>query len=98
MTSKNNNNKNLKSKVTKYFKLIRELRNGKEKAVPSLMELWDQDGTFEFSGSPPLVGTFKGEMAIATLYQNRLKASGMDLKLETNASKTQDVNLGLVDT
>lgn len=99
MENKNkNNNRGLKSKVTKYFKLIRDLRNGKEKAVPGLMELWDQNGTFEFAGSPPVVGTFKGEVAITTLYQNRLRACGMDMKLETLAAKPQDVNLGLVDT
>ena len=100
MASKNKtNNRGLKSKVTKYFKLIRDLRNGKETAVPGLMELWDQDGTFEFSGAPPVAGTFKGEMAIKTLYQNRLKASGMNMKIETLAAKEpQDVNLGLVDT
>ena len=100
MASKNKtDNRGLKSKVTKYFKLIRDLRNGKEQAVPGLMQLWNQDGIFEFAGSPPVVGTFKGEMAIATLYQNRLRANGMNMKLETIAAKeAQDVNLGLVDT
>jgi hypothetical protein len=93
-----NDNRDLRSKVTKYFKLIRDLRNGKEKAVHGLMELWNKEGTFEFAGSPPVVGTFKGEMAIETLYQNRLKAYGMNVKIETRSAEPQDVNLGLVDT
>lgn len=92
------NGKNLKTTVTKYFRLIRDLRNGKEKAVPELMKLWDRNGTFEFTGAPPVVGTFKGEMAIATLYQNRLKASGMKMRVETQTKEPQDVTLGLVDT
>ena len=37
-------------------------------------------------------------MAIATLYQNRLRAYGMNMKIETLAEQPQDVNLGLVDT
>jgi ketosteroid isomerase-like protein len=92
------NNRDLENKVTKYFELIRDLRNRKEKAVSSLMELWNQDGTFEFAGAPPVVGTFKGEMAIKTLYQNRFKASGMSIKIETLGAQPQEVNLGLVDT
>lgn len=90
--------KGLKKVVDTYFKLIRDLRNGDEKSVPRLMELWDQDGTFEFAGSPPVVGTFRGAAAINTLYKNRLNASGMRLTLETSAAKSQDVTLGVVDT
>ena len=90
--------KRMEQIVNKYFKLIRDLRNGVEKSVPQLMELWDQDGTFEFAGSPPVIGTFKGAMAINTLYKNRLNASGMGVKLETKSAKPQDVTLGVVDT
>ena len=90
--------KGLEQVVNTYFKLIRDLRNGDEKSVPSLMKLWDQDGTFEFAGSPPVIGSFRGAMAINTLYKNRLNTSGMRLKVETNAAKSQDVTLGVVDT
>jgi ketosteroid isomerase-like protein len=90
--------KGLEKVVNTYFKLIRDLRRGDEKSVPRLMELWDQDGTFEFAGSPPVVGTFKGAMAINTLYKNRLSTSGMRLNVETRAAKSQDVTLGVVDT
>jgi ketosteroid isomerase-like protein len=95
---KKTNSNELKNKVSKYFRLIRDLRNGKESSVPALMELWDSNGTFEFAGSPPIVGTFRGEMAIATLYQNRLRAGGMQMKVETMAKRPKDVTLGVVDT
>jgi ketosteroid isomerase-like protein len=84
--------------VNTYFKLIRSLRNGDEKSVPRLMDLWDHEGTFDFAGSPPLVGTFKGALAIQTLYLNRVKTPGMKLQLETRSAKAQDVTLGVVDT
>jgi ketosteroid isomerase-like protein len=84
--------------VDTYFKLIRALRSGDEKSVPRLMEMWDPDGTFEFAGAPPLVGTFKGAVAIQTLYDNRVKTTGMKVQLETRSAKAQDVTLGVVDT
>jgi ketosteroid isomerase-like protein len=88
---------NQKDIVNRYFKLIRDLRNGDEASVPRLMELWHHDGTFEFAGSPPVEGTFKGAVAIQALYQNRLRASGMGLRVETK-KKPREVTLGVVDT
>ena len=55
------------------------------------MELWEPEGTFEFAGSPPVEGTYKGAMAIQTLYKNRLRSSGMGLKVETKRKKAEDV-------
>jgi hypothetical protein len=84
--------------VKRYFELIRALRAGDPSSVDALMSLWDDDGTFEFKGPPPLVGTFRGAMAIRTLYHNRLKANGMPLSLEMKSGGQQDVLLGVVDT
>ncbi len=84
--------------VDTYFKLIRALRSGDENSVPRLMEMWEPDGVFEFAGAPPLVGTFKGAVAIETLYANRVKTTGKKLQLETRSAKAQDVTLGVVDT
>lgn len=84
--------------VTNYFKLIHDLRKGDEKSIPKLMALWDQDGVFEFAGASPVVGTFKGAMAINTLYKNRLNSCKMGLAIETKAGKRQEVTLGTVDT
>jgi len=83
--------------VTEYFHQVRELRAGKESAVGKLTEMWDPDGVFEFAGAPPVTGTFKGRMAIQTLYQNRVKAVGMPIRLEDTAAK-QEIALGTVDT
>jgi len=83
--------------VEQYFKLIRELRSGKAAAVEELTALWDPDGVFEFAGAPPVTGTFKGKVAIQTLYSNRVKATGMPLKLEAKAAH-QEAALGTVDT
>ncbi|ABE41541.1 nuclear transport factor 2 family protein [Rhodopseudomonas pseudopalustris] len=88
--------------VERYFDYVRELRAGKEEAVDKLVELWDEDGTFEFAGAPPVVGTFKGRNAIHALYKNRVNACDMPLHL-SGAEKAEDktargVALGLVDT
>jgi len=95
--------------VNAYFKYIRELRTGVDGAVERLMELWDEDGTFEFAGAPPVTGSFHGAVAIRTLYQNRFKASGMPVSLEADrgpvgkasaksVGKPREVALGVVDT
>jgi hypothetical protein len=82
----------------KYFELIGMLRNGEEDSVEELMNLWHIDGVFEFAGSPPVVGTFKGAMAINALYKNRLNSGGMKLKLDLGKAQLRDVSLGIVDT
>lgn len=86
--------------IERYFGYIRDLRAGKVEAVDKLVDLWDEDGIFEFAGAPPVVGTFKGRNAIHALYKNRLKANGMPLQLSgnTKSATAQDVALGLVDT
>jgi ketosteroid isomerase-like protein len=83
--------------VTTYFEQVRELRAGKEAAVERLTEMWDPDGVFEFAGAPPVNGIFKGRMAIQTLYQNRVKAAGMPIRLE-DSSTHKEIALGAVDT
>lgn len=90
--------KGMEKVVNTYFDLIRSLRAGDETSVPRLMDLWDPDGSFEFAGAPPVVGTFKGAVAIQTLYANRVKTSGMKLQLESPSAKQRDVTLGVVDT
>jgi ketosteroid isomerase-like protein len=87
--------------VLTYFELIRDLRAGDEEAVSKLLSLWDQDGTFEFCGSQPVTGTFKGVAAIHTLYRNRVKANGMPLKLEGKKGRAEasaESALGVVNT
>ncbi|MCB1764504.1 MAG: hypothetical protein KDJ22_00375 [Candidatus Competibacteraceae bacterium] len=91
--------------VDEYFDLIRELRKGQESAVAKLLDLWDEDGVFEFGGAPPVTGTFKGKNAIHALYKNRAKATGMPLELEGDSQSrastlgvARQVALGTVDT
>lgn len=86
--------------VERYFDYVRDLRAGKEEAVDKLVDLWDEDGVFEFAGAPPVVGTFKGRNAIHALYKNRMKASGMPLGLNGDArtATARAVALGMVDT
>lgn len=87
--------------IRTYFSLIKELRAGQEEAVAKLLELWDEDGVFEFAGSPPVTGTYHGINAIHTLYKNRVKATGMPLKLECSPEKAEfskETALGIVNT
>jgi ketosteroid isomerase-like protein len=81
--------------VERYFELIRDLRKGDEAAVDALMEMWAPDGVFEFAGAPPVVGTFKGAMAIRTLYHNRVQNCRMSV---ADDGARQDERLGVVDT
>lgn len=89
--------------IDRYFTYIRELRNGNQDAVEKLIELWDEDGVFEFAGSAPVTGTYKGRNAINVLYKNRVNACGMPLKLEGSLAQpsgalAREVALGAVDT
>ncbi len=85
--------------VENYFLYIKELRRGEEGAVGKLVDLWDEDGVFEFAGSPPVTGAFKGRMAIHTLYKNRVKAVGMPIMVQgKDPQSATEKNLGIVDS
>jgi hypothetical protein len=86
--------------IDRYFGYIRDLRAGHEEAVDNLVELWDEDGVFEFAGAPPVVGTFKGRNAIHALYKNRVNSCDMPIKMngDARAAAARDVALGTVDT
>lgn len=86
--------------VERYFGYVRDLRAGNEDAVNRLVDLWDEDGVFEFAGAPPVVGTFKGRNAIHALYKNRARAGGMPMTFdaEGKTAAARDAALGLVDT
>lgn len=84
--------------VRTYFELIKDLRNGVEGAPEKLVDLWDEDGIFEFAGTPPVVGTFVGRNSIHVLYKNRFNSSGMPVQLENGKEPGIEVALGTVDT
>ncbi len=83
--------------VDRYFKLVREIRAGKQSAVRELTSLWDADGVLEFVGAPPVTATFKGKAAIHTLYNNRVKAVGMPVELESKKGR-EEVALSTVES
>ncbi len=91
-------NTGLEELVNNYFQNIAALRSGHTTAVGALMEMWHSNGIFEFVGSPPVIGTYRGRVAIQTLYQNRLAANGMALRLEGNDGEARAATLGLVAT
>lgn len=90
--------------VNRYFELIRELRKGEPEAVDKLVELWADNGVFEFAGAEPVTGIYKGRNAIHVLYKNRVGACDMPLKLVGDGARpaasdiARDVALGVVDT
>lgn len=96
--------------VGHYFHLIQQLRSGVEGSVQRLVEMWHPEGTFEFAGAPPVTGTYVGRNAIHVLYQNRLLANGMRLRLKGGkggggskgdtraAGSVADTALGVVST
>jgi ketosteroid isomerase-like protein len=88
--------KDMETMVQRYFAEIEDLRQGKESAVDRLLEMWDENGVFEFAGSPEVAGMFTGKNAIRVMYKNRVKEGGMKVRLETGAEKS--VALGDVKT
>ncbi len=87
--------------VNEYFKQIHALRNGVDKSLEKLTNMWDDDGTFEFCGAPPLNAKFSGRTAIKTLYKNRLHANGMEVMLDNESQKKlkqTEVTLSDVET
>lgn len=78
--------------VKEYFKQIEALRDGVDNAVEKLVDMWDEDGIFEFCGAPPLNAKYSGRTAIKTLYKNRLHANGMEVKLEKDSAKNLKVD------
>ncbi|MBL0212257.1 MAG: nuclear transport factor 2 family protein [Holophagaceae bacterium] len=85
--------------VDDYFQAIKDLRAGDPSSVEQLVGMWDEDGVFEFAGSPPITGIFRGRMAIHTLYKNRLLASGMPVRLKATGKRAdQAAALGVVAT
>lgn len=48
--------------VKGYFEYVKKLRSGEKGSVEKLLEMWDEDGVFEFVGSPPVTEYSKGRM------------------------------------
>lgn len=85
--------------VNHYFDLIKRLRAGDAKSVDELMALWHPDGVFEFAGAAPVIGSYKGHVAIKTLYQNRLLANGMSVQLEGHQrEQLREASMAIVAT
>jgi hypothetical protein len=67
--------------VRSYFRLLSKILEGDEKAVDEILNLWDEDGSIEFQGPPPLVAEFRGRAAVEVWLRNRLKVRGMPIKI-----------------
>ncbi len=96
-----NGDNNYGELVKTYFSLIRELRSGNAESVERILSLWDEEGTFEFAGSPPVTGTYKGMNALHSFYKNRVNSCEMLLRLAGNQDELEaakEVALGIVDT
>jgi hypothetical protein len=65
---------------------IKELHAGKKESVGKMLELWDQDGLWEYAGPPPLVGSFRGTVALNVLFKNLTTVSEMELPRGTKRS------------
>jgi ketosteroid isomerase-like protein len=76
--------------VRDYFSRLRAIHSGDRGAVDRMLELWDDDGTCTFVGSPPLNGQFRGTMALATLFNNMVQTMGTKVQTEDG----EDVAVG----
>lgn len=71
--------------IATFFKRLQEIHGGDEKAVERMLALWDEDGVVRLVGIHPYAGEFHGRNAIAVLYRNITRSSGMTIKLGARA-------------
>ena len=76
--------------VRSYFRLLSKIMEGDEKAVDEMLELWDEDGSIQFLGPPPLEAEFRGRAAVAVWLSNRLKVRGMPVKIKGIGGEAAD--------
>jgi len=81
-----------------YFDYLNQVYEQKEGAIEKLLDLWDDDGVFEFRSTPPVTGVFHGKNAIHALYKARSNVKGMPLKLEGRSTDAvhEEAALGFV--
>ena len=81
-----------------YFDYLNQVYEQKEGALEKLLDLWDDDGIFEFCSTPPVTGTFHGKNAIHALYKARANVKGMPVNLEGNRTDAvyEEAALGFV--
>ena len=74
------------STIQKYFEELNKVYTREPGAVERLLELWNDDGVFEFCGAPPVTGVFHGKNAVHVLYKNRFHLRGMPVTLQGTAT------------
>lgn len=75
-------NKNIKEMTNSFLKNFSNIKKGDSKAVIKMLEMWTQDGVFQFDGLPELNGSFHGIMALEVLFTSiaRSAASGNEVR------------------
>ncbi len=72
----------IKGMVERFFEYSAALHEGDESVVEKLLDLFDEDASWEFLGRYPLVGKFRGRMALHVLFKNQAQAAAMTIPLE----------------
>jgi ketosteroid isomerase-like protein len=67
--------------IQKYFEDLNKVYTREPGAVERLLDLWTDDGVFEFCGAPPVTGVFHGKNAVHVLYTSRFRLQGMTVTL-----------------
>ena len=83
--------------VRSYFRLLSKIMEGDEKAVDEMLELWDEDGSFEYAGPPPMVGEFRCRIALKALFRNLTKTVGMPVSFETAPAAATNLSKTTID-
>lgn len=68
--------------VREYFSRLRAIHAGDRGAVDRMLELWDEEGSCTFVGTPPLNGQFRGYMALGALFKNMSQSIGTKVQTE----------------
>lgn len=71
-----------KKLVTQFFEYMDAFHRGDESAIEKMLDIWDDEGSFEFAGAYPLVGEFRGRAALNVLFKNLANSSSMPVLLE----------------
>jgi len=71
-----------KNVVETFFSYLGKLHEGDESVVEKVVELWDDEGVWEFLGAYPSEGKFKGKVALQVLFKNLAHSATMPVFLE----------------
>ena len=80
-----------KNIVTTYFEYLAAIHAGEEAAVEQILDLFDDEASWEILGPHPLVGEFKGRLALEVLFRNLTQVGRLTIRLGERRVKVEKI-------